>query len=256
MNCETLKFVESGNIGTITLSRPEKRNAINYAMIEDLGECIKYCSENNDIRAVVLTGQGNAFCSGGDLLEIIPSKTKNLLNNLHPMLLDLRRLPKPIVAAVNGPATGGGFALALSCDIIIAGTSARFNAQWVRIALSTDCGASYMLPRLMGDKRAAWLLFTGEVVDAQRGYELGFVNKVVEDDQLLTETNGIAKRLAESATTAIANIKRLLDLSWHEKIESQMEYEKELLSYATLTLDHDEALMAFREKRRPKFQGR
>lgn len=256
MNYRTIKYAESENIGTITLDRPEKRNAINETMIEELADCINDCGENANIRAIILTGDGKAFCSGGDVLEISPSKAKAFLKILHPAVLEIRRVAKPVIAAVNGPAIGGGFALALSCDIIIASQSARFNAHYVLIGVSPDCGMSYILPRLVGDKRATWLMFTGEMVDAQKGYEMGFVNQVVEDDQLLNEANALAKKLAESATSAIARIKELINRSWNESLEAQMEYEKELFGRLARMEDHHEAITAFREKRKPKFKGR
>ena len=161
MNYKTIRLAESDNVGTIILNRPEKRNAINETMIEELTDCINDYGVNPNIRAIVLTGSGKAFCSGGDVLEIVPSKSKAFINALHPMLLEIRRARKPVIAAVNGPAVGGGFALALTCDIVIASKSARFNAHWVLIGMSSDCGMSYVLPRLVGDKRAAWLIFTG-----------------------------------------------------------------------------------------------
>jgi 2-(1,2-epoxy-1,2-dihydrophenyl)acetyl-CoA isomerase len=256
MNYRTIKYAESKNVGTITLNRPEKRNAINETMVEELANCISYCGEDANTRAIILTGNGKAFCSGGDVLEISPSQAKTFLNILHPALLEIRRLSKPVIAAVNGPAIGGGFALALTCDIIIASKSARFNAHYVLIGVSPDCGMSYILPRLVGDKRATWLMFTGEMVDAQKGYEMGFVNQVVQDDQLLNEANALARKLAESATSAIARIKELIDQTWNESLETQMEYEKQLFGRLALMEDHHEAITAFREKRKAKFKGR
>lgn len=255
MDYKTIKYAESENIGTITLDRPEKRNAINETMGEELVDCINYCDENTNIRAIILTGNGKAFCSGGDV-DTPPLRAKRLLNVVHPALLEIRRVAKPVIAAVNGPAIGGGFALALSCDLIVASKSARFNSHYVLIGVSPDCGMSYILPRLVGDKRATWLMFTGEMVDAQKGYEMGFVNQVVEDNQLLNEANALAKKLAASATSAIARTKELINRSWHESLETQMEYEKQFLARLVLTEDHNEAIVAFREKRKPEYKGR
>ncbi len=136
MNYETIRYDIRGNVGTIALNRPEKRNAINDRMIEELVDCVNGCGEDDDIRAVILTGNGKAFCSGGDILETPPPKAKKFLNALHPAFLEIRRVPKPVIAAVNGPAIGGGFALALTCDILVACRSARFNAQYVLIGVS------------------------------------------------------------------------------------------------------------------------
>ena len=256
MEYKTIKYDKRENVGTITLNRPEKRNAINESMIEELTDCINCCGEHEDIRAIILTGGGKAFCSGGDILETPPPRAKKFLNALHPAFLEIRRVPKPVIAAVNGPAIGGGFALALSCDIIIAARSAKFNSHYVLIGVSPDCGMSYMLPRLVGDKRATWLMFTGEMVDAQKGYEMGFVNQVVDDDRLLSETEVLAKKLAASATLAIARTKDLINRSWHESLETQMEYEKQFFGGLALKEDHHEAIEAFREKRKPIYRGR
>jgi len=258
VDCKAIKYTESENVATIMLNRPEKRNAINETMMEELLNCVNFCEENANIRAIVLTGNGKAFCSGGDLDEVELStsspclRIKRFLNAGHPFLLEIRRVSKPVIAAVNGPAFGGGFALALSCDLIIASKSASFKSPYVSIGLSPDGGLSYILPRLLGDKRAAWLMFTGDAVDAREGYEMGFVNKVVEDNELLIEANALAKKLATSATLAIARTKELINRSWHESIETQMEYEKQSLARLFLTGDVREAITAFRDKQKPK----
>jgi 2-(1,2-epoxy-1,2-dihydrophenyl)acetyl-CoA isomerase len=256
MGYRTIQYGERDNVGTIKLNRPEKRNAINETLIEELVDCINYCSGNNDTKSIILTGNGKAFCSGGEIVEKTSSGIKGDLGRLHAVLLGLRRVPKPVIAAVNGPAVGAGFALALFCDVVIAAKSARFSAQHVFVGMSPDCGLSHLLPRLLGDKRATWLMFTGEMVDAQKGYELGFVNQVAEDDQLLNQANAVAGRLAESATLAIAATKELINLSWNQSLETQMECERQSLGRLVLTEDHNEAVVSFREKRKPEFKGR
>jgi 2-(1,2-epoxy-1,2-dihydrophenyl)acetyl-CoA isomerase len=261
MDYETIKCSESDNIATIMLNRPEKRNAVNETMIGELLDYISYCEENTDIKAIIVTGSGKAFCSGGDLDQMDFShgsthlRVKTFINAGHPLFLEMRRVPKPIIAAVNGPAIGAGFGLALSCDLLIASKSARFNSHFVLVGLSPDGGLSYLLPRLVGDKRAKWLMFTGEVVDAQKGYEIGFVNKVVEDIELLNEATSVAKKLASSATLAIARTKELINRSWYESLETQMEYEKQFQAGLVLTEDAKEAITAFRDKRKPRFKG-
>lgn len=257
-----IKYAERDNVATIMLNRPEKRNAVNQTVVEELMHYINFCEENANIRAIILTGSGKVFCSGGDLGEIDISnesarlEAKRFLSFAHPMNLEIRRMPKPVIAAVNGPAIGGGFALALSCDLIIAAKSAWFNCQYVLNGWSPDGGMTYYLPRLLGDKRTTWLMFTGEMIDAQKGYEMGFVNKVVDDNELLIEANALARRLASSATLAIARTKELINLSWHQSLESQMEYEKQSIARLIPTEDSREAVMAFRDKRKPQFKGR
>lgn len=258
MDYKTINCAKIDKVATITLNRPEKRNAINETVVEELVDYIHRCEEDANIRAIILTGSGKAFCSGGDLegIEFFHGspvlRAKRFLNAGHAAFLEIRRVAKPVVAAVNGPASGGGFALALSCDLIIAGRSAKFNLPYVPIGLSPDGGTSYILPRLLGEKRATWLMFTGEMVDAQKGYEMGFVNKVVEDDELLREANAIAQKLAASPSLAIARTKELINKSWQLSLETQMEYEKQFFARLLLTEDAKKAIIAFLDKRKHK----
>ena len=262
MDYQTIIYATSDQVATITLHRPEKRNAANEIMGEELIDCLNRCNEDADVRAIILTGSGKIFCSGGDL-ESYPEladwptiKAKKLLNAFFPAISEINRIDKPVIAAVNGPAIGGGFAIALTCDLVIAAKSAKFNSHYVLIGLSSDAGLSYYLPRIVGSKRAAWLMFTGETVDAQKGYELGFVNMVVEDAELMKTADELAKRLAMGATVAIGEIKRLLNQSWHEGLENQLENEKQSLGRLARTEDVKEALSAFGKKRSPVFKGR
>lgn len=146
--------------------------------------------------------------------------------------------------------------MAMLCDLIFAAKIAMFNAHYVLIGESPDAGMSYILPRQVGEKMAAWLMFTGERVSAQEGYEMGFVNQVVEDSDLMNEANGLAKRLTASATLAIASTKKLINRSWYVSLENQMEYEKKKCGRIGLTEDFKEAFNAFKEKRRPMLKGR
>jgi len=262
MDYQTITYAKSEQVATITLNRPEKKNAIDGMVGEELIDCLNRCNEDADVRAIILTGSGKIFCSGGDL-ESYPEfsdrptmRIKRLLDAALPAVSEINRIGKPVIAAVNGPAIGGGFAFALACDLVIAARSAKFNSHYVMIGMSCDGGLSYYLPRLVGSKRAAWLMFTGETVDAQKGYELGFVNMVVEDAELMTTANELAKRLAAGATVAIGEIKRLLNQSWHEGLENQLENEKQSLGRLAFTDDLKEALTAFGEKRFPVFKGR
>lgn len=261
MDYKTLISAKSDKVMTITLNRPEKHNAINETMGEELIDCLSVCDDDEDVRAIILTGIGKTFCSGGDIdaNEILSGSpklsVKKLLNAALPAFLEIRRIGKPVIAAVNGPAIGGGFSLALACDLVIAAQSAIFNSHYVLIGESPDGGLTYTLPRLVGDKRAAWLMFTGERISAQEGYEMGFVNKVVKDNELVNESNALANKLAASASLAIGKIKELINRSWHVSLENQMEYEKHLCCHLALTEDAKEALMAFQEKRMPDFKG-
>lgn len=262
MDYTTIIYTKSEKVATITLNRPEKRNAIDEIVGQELVDCLNRCNEDVDIRAIILTGSGKVFCSGGDLspagdpADSALLSTKRLINAAVPVISELRRVGVPVIAAVNGPAVGGGFSLALACDLIIAADSARFNSHYVLIGITPDLGLTYMLPRLVGLQRASWLMFTGEVIDAQKGYEMGFVNQVVKDSELLNEANVVARRLAAGASLAIARTKELINVSLHESLETQMENEKQGVARSTLTEDSIEALRAFREKRKPEFKGR
>ncbi len=261
MDYKTIIFTKSDKIGTITFNRPEKRNAINVIMGNEMVDCLQRCEDDPDVRAVILTGSGSVFCAGGDLVETQnladswPLCIKKLLNAALPAVSELLRLGVPVIAAVNGPAVGGGFSLALACDLIIAAKRAKFSSHYVLIAQNPDVGLTYMLPRVVGLKRATWLMFTGEVVDAQKGYEMGFVNQVVEDSELLNEANALARRFAEGATLAIAQTKKLIYSGLNESFETQMENEKQSMAHLASTEDAGEAVIAFREKRRPRFKG-
>ena len=260
MDYETIIGVKRNNVAIITLNRPTKLNAINETMGEELVDFLNCCEESPDVKAVILTGSGRAFCSGGDLVSaqgLADSpllSLKKLLNSVHPVVSELRRTHIPIIAAVNGMAVGGGFTIALACDLIIAAMSAKFNSQYVLIGASPDGGLSYMLPRLVGIKRAAWLMFTGEVVDAKTGFEMGFVNKVVADTELLNEAYALAQRLAAGSHSAIAQTKELLNLGLNESLETQMENEKQAIARIARTADFKEALRPFLDKQKGKKQ--
>ena len=262
MDYQTIVFTKKENVATIALNRPEKRNAINEYMGDDLVSCITRCGEDPDIKTIILTGNGSAFCSGGDLDEkeffsqSPQLRIKKLLNRALPAFYEIRRIAKPVIAAVNGPAVGGGFALALACDLVIASNKATFSSHYVLLAMSPDAGVTFTLPRLIGDKRAAWLMFTGEPIDAQSAFEMGFVNELVEADNLLNRADTMAKRLSGSATMAIGKIKELINLSLYGGLETQMEYEKQSMAQLAATEDAKEGITAFHQKRTPKYKGK
>jgi len=261
MKYDTICYDKSGSVATIILNRPEKLNAITTTMGEELLDCLMHCTRDPDIRALILTGKGKFFCAGGDILSVDDMadtrdlSVQKLLSSAIPVASELRKIPIPVIAAVNGPAVGGGFALALSCDLIIAAKNAKFSSQYVMLGINPDLGMTYLLPRIIGLKQATWLMFTGETVSPQKGYEMGFVNKVVEDSMLTDEVSKLARQLSESATLAIARTKELINLGLYESPETQMEHEKRVMSTLVLTDDCQEALRAFREKRTPKYKG-
>jgi 2-(1,2-epoxy-1,2-dihydrophenyl)acetyl-CoA isomerase len=177
------------------------------------------------------------------------------LRELNDCLTLIRRTPLPFVAAVNGAASGGGCNLALACDVVIAGESARFNQAFIKIGLTPDCGGTFVLPRLVGLRRATQLMMTGEVVNAQQALAMGMINAVVADDQLIAQAMAMAEQLAQAPTAAIGRIKALLEASATNSFEGQLELERQTQLKSGLTKDFKEGVAAFIEKRPPKFVG-
>ncbi|MGH8598067.1 MAG: enoyl-CoA hydratase-related protein, partial [Gammaproteobacteria bacterium] len=222
MAYETIQLeMRDDAVAIISLNRPAALNALTVAMGTEFVRALTE-AQAGGARAVVVTGAGRSFCAGGDLREMqeiaanegrIEAFFDAPLRLLHDVVRTIRKVPIPVIAAVNGHAAGAGCNLALSCDIVVAGQSAKFNQAFVKIGLSPDCGGTYFLPRLVGWKRAAEMLMTGDVVDATRAEQIGMINRVVPDDEVMTEALGIATKLAAGPTATIGRIKTLLDQS-------------------------------------------
>lgn len=250
-----------GDVATLTLNRPAVLNALNLALKSDLAERIDELGRRRDVRAVVLTGNGRAFCSGGDIREMdagrTPAETRERLLALHRnVFTPLATLEKPVIAAVNGPAVGAGLSLALACDLVFAAERATFGAVFSRRGLVPDAGAALRLVRFVGVARAKELAFSGRSVAAAEALQLGLVQRVFADDALLRETQAYAATLADGATVALGLSKRLLDLAPHSSLEAMIEHEIGAVIQAIDTADHAEALRAFGERRAPVFSGR
>jgi len=262
MEHQKILLTKEDSVATVTLNRPERMNSFDFPTLRELLSSLEQIAADPEVRAVVLTGSGRAFCAGADLNVMRESSDpasvvlKGLTALFHPIISTLRRMDKPVIAAVNGFASGGGFSLAVACDIVIAAEGARFNAAYVNIGLSPDGSLTYLLPRLVGLQRAAQLFFTGEQVDAEKGYELGFVNQVVKAEELMDVVGTLAKRLAAGPTFAIARAKQLLNRSFHESLETQMENERGGVAACGATEDLREGVTAFLEKRPPQYKGR
>jgi 2-(1,2-epoxy-1,2-dihydrophenyl)acetyl-CoA isomerase len=264
MNYETIQLtVNADATAVVTLNRPDALNALTSAMGQEIRAAIGEARERG-ARAIVLTGAGRAFCAGGDLREMrnMAQKEGRLdaffdepLHIIHGCIRLIRETPLPIVAAVNGVASGGGCNLALACDLVVAAESAQFNQAFVKIGLTPDCGGTFILPRLVGLRRATALLMTGEMVDARRAVEMGMINSVVADDQLMTEALNLAKRLASAPTAALARIKALLEQSATSDYNTQLDLEHKAQLQSGLTNDFKEGVAAFIEKRPPRFTG-
>src|SRR5215204_1559020 len=212
MNYETIQLEMRGAVCVLTLNRPERLNALNVQVAKDFKRALSEALDQG-ARAIVLTGAGRAFCAGGDLREMqeiaknegrVEAFFDEPLKRLNEAILLIRQTPVPFIAAVNGVASGGGCNLALACDLVIAAESARFNQAFIKIGLTPDCGGTFILPRLVGWKRATQLLFTGDLIGAQAAAEMGMINAVAPDDELMSRTMAMAKKLAQAPTAAIA----------------------------------------------------
>ena len=263
MTYETIQFEVHGGVAVITLNRPESLNALTLAVAGEFKAALAEAVAQG-ARAIVLTGAGRAFCAGGDLREMQKIASQNgrveaffdePLRELNDCIMLIRRTPLPIIAAVNGAASGGGCNLALACDVVIAGESARFNQAFVKIGLVPDCGGTFILPRLVGWRRATQLMMTGEVVTAPQALTMGMINAVVADDQLIAQAMAMAEALAAAPTAAIGRIKELLEASANSDYGEQLELEREAQLKSGLTKDFKEGVAAFIEKRPPKFVG-
>ena len=250
-------------VGVITLNRPASLNALTSEVAGEFKTAVDDVRKQR-ARAVVITGAGRAFCAGGDLREMqrIAERESKVeaffdepLRLLNECILLIRRTPLPFIAAVNGAASGGGCNLALACDLVIAGESARFNQAFIKIGLSPDCGGTFILPRLVGWKRATELMMTGDVVNAARALEMGMINAVVPDEELLPSAMAMAARLAHAPTAAIGRVKELLEASATNDYGGQLELERKAQIQSGLTKDFGEGVAAFIEKRPPKFVG-
>ncbi|HSS22330.1 MAG TPA: enoyl-CoA hydratase-related protein [Pyrinomonadaceae bacterium] len=263
MGYETIQLEMREAVGIITLNRPATLNALTTEVGEEFKAAIAEVQQRG-ARAVVVTGAGRAFCAGGDLREMqrmaeregkVEAFFDEPLRLLNECILLIRRTPLPFIAAVNGAASGGGCNFALACDIVIAGESARFNQAFIKIGLVPDCGGTFILPRLIGFKRATELLMTGDVTTAASALAMGMITAVVPDEELLPRALAMAERLANAPTAAIGRIKELIEASATNDYGQQLELERELQIQSGLTKDFREGVAAFIEKRPPKFTG-
>ena len=263
MSYETIQLEMRGSICVLTLNRPDRLNALNVQVANDFKAAVSEALEGG-ARVIVLTGAGRAFSAGGDMRAMqeiaqndgrVEAFFDEPLRLLNEAILLIRKSPVPFIAAVNGVATGGGCNLALACDLVIAAESAKFNQAFIKIGLTPDCGGTFILPRLVGWKRATELLFTGDLISAQAAAEMGMINSVWPDDELMNKVMGMAERLAQAPTAAIARIKKMLEASAVNDYGSQLDLERETQIESGKTKDFVEGVSAFLEKRPPRFVG-
>jgi len=262
MGYETLKVKKEGGVAVITLSRPDKLNALNPKMGEELVEVLDEISKDDTVRAVVITGEGRAFCAGGDvrediapLSELSPFEFTEYFERMMDAYKKIVKMDKPVIAAVNGYAVGAGLDLMMSCDIRIASEEAKLGQFFVRMGLTPEVGV-WLMPRLIGLGRAKLLSFTGDLIDAREAERIGLVEKVVPADKLMEEAMSLARRLAEGPTKAIGVIKRAMHTALWTDVDTALAFVTRMQYQLVHTEDHKEAVRAFIEGRKPEFKGR
>ena len=259
---ETLIVERAGGVLTVTMNRPERKNAANGTMWRELQVVLEDVATDRDVRVLVLTGAGGAFCSGADLSD--PADVAGRpgdpylvqMRALADLALRLHRLPKPTIAKVGGVAAGAGMSMALGCDLVVASESARFSQIFAKRGLSIDFGASWLLPRLIGLHKAKELAFFADILSAAEAESFGLVNRVVPDDELDAFVDDWAQRLSEGPTLALSMTKTLLNNSLAVSMDQALEDEARAQATNFGTRDTREALTAFVERRPPSFEGR
>lgn len=255
----SILFEIKDSIAYITLNRPEKFNAFNREMAFTLQEKLDECEVNISIRCVVITGNGKAFSAGQDLAEVVdpegPGMEKILSEHYNPIVSQIRKLNKPVIAAVNGVAAGAGANIALCCDIVLAGTSSSFIQAFSKIGLIPDSGGTYFLPRLIGFQKASAIMMLGDRISAEEAEKMGMIYRVFPDETFAEEVEKIAQTLAEMPTKGLAFTKQALNLSMEQGFEQQLNTEDTLQQKAAATNDFKEGVDAFMGKRKPEFRG-
>jgi len=258
MTYEKLLFTVADGVATLSLNRPDKLNSFDRQMSDELIHALDRCAGDAGIRAVLLTGEGRAFCAGQDLAEVIAPGTKIediLTTQYNPIVRRIRALKKPVVAAVNGVAAGAGANIAYACDLTLAAESANFIQSFINIGLIPDSGGTFTLPRLVGMQRAFGQMILAPKVSAKEAEAQGMIWKALPDAELMNEATTLAKKLAAMPTKAIALTKEALNRSQGSTLDAQLDVENELQTIAGLSHDYNEGVKAFLEKRKPVYRG-
>ncbi len=256
---EFLKYDVEGGVATITLNRPDVYNALNNEITFELQAALKAVKKDPEVRVVVLTGEGKAFCSGQDLKASSKEPNRSFSDSIHkrynPIIKAIRNLPKPVICRLNGVAAGAGCSFALACDLVVAAESAKLIEVFVNIGLVLDSGSSYFLPRLLGSAKAFELATMGTRVSATEAEKIGLVNKAVSDDQLDDAVKTYTDFYANAPTKAIGLMKKMLNKSQNATLDEMLDYEAYCQDIAGASADHKEGVTAFLEKRKSNFTG-
>lgn len=251
----------SGNVLTVTLNRPEKYNSFTEPMAKQLQQALDEAADNDEVRCVLLTGSGKAFCAGQDLPEVAGKGEDYELgdtvrSSYNPVIKAIRSVEKPVVCAVNGTAAGAGANIALACDIVVASDQAKFVQSFSKIGLIPDSGGTFFLPRLVGLQRANILYMLDEAVSPGQAVEMGLIYKSVPHDDLMDEAKAISQKLASLPTKGFGLYKRAVNRSLQNNLEEQLELEADLQTKAGSTHDYHEGVQAFLDKRKPDYKGK
>ena len=259
----SVKVDRRESVKTITLNRPEKLNAFTARMHAELRMALDDAAMDQTVKVVVLTGNGRAFSSGQDLTEDLPRDDKGrvdlgppLARDYNPLIIKLTGFPKPVIAALNGPAVGAAMNIALACDIVVAARSASLQEAFVRIGLVPDAGGTWLLPRIVGSKRALALMMSGETLNAEAAERLGLVFKIFEDERFAEEVAAFAEQIAQGPLLALRMMRDAVLASSTNDLATQLALEAQFQRQAGFSGDFAEGIAAFKEKRRPRFQGR
>ena len=259
---EHILISEAEGIVTVTLNRPDKLNAFVGHMRRDLAEALEHAGSDRSIRVVIITGAGRAFCAGGDIAfmaELMQRRDSEEFSRIlgagRRVILAIRQMTKPVIAAINGPASGAGCNLALACDLRIASTTATFNQSFAKVGLHPDWGGTYFLPRLVTPNKACEMFFLGDSIDAEEAARLGILNQVVAPDELEAATLQLAEHLRSAPPIALAAAKHAVYMSQAAELEEMLRYETEAQLRCFESEDGHEGIKAFLEKRDPKFTG-
>ena len=259
MDFKHIIFTLKDNVGTIKLNRTDVLNSFNKEMAEETQEALKECEKNENVRAIIITGEGRAFCAGQDLAEAMKAGSDLatiVKKQYNPIIKLIRNIEKPVIAAVNGVAAGAGANIAFACDFVIAAKSTLFIQSFSKIGLIPDSGGTFFLPRIAGFARATAMMMLGDKLTSEKALEYGLVYKVADDENVISEANSLAQHLAKMATRGLGLTKKALNNSYYNSLNEQLSLEEKLQDEAGHTKDYSEGVKAFLEKRKPQFTGK